>query len=78
MAVPSTWVTRTVPARQSEAFAVYRYHAIFTDTAEPMLTARGHHRGHAIIEQVIAELKNGPLAHLPSGVFTAHAAWLAQ
>jgi hypothetical protein len=29
------------------------------------------------IEQVIAELKNGPLAHLPSGRFTANAAWLA-
>jgi hypothetical protein len=33
-------------------------------------------RDHAIVEQVIAELKNGPLAHLPSGVFTANAAWL--
>ena len=27
-------------------------------------------------EKVIAELKNGPLAHLPSGVFNANAAWL--
>jgi hypothetical protein len=26
---------------------------------------------------VIADLKAGPLAHLPSGVFTANAAWLA-
>jgi DDE family transposase len=62
---------RTVGPGQTEAFAVYRYHAVFTDTAEPM------HRDHAIVEQVIAELKNGPLAHLPSGVFTANAAWLA-
>ena len=45
--------------------------------AEPMLAAEATHRDHAIIEQVIAELKNGPLAHLPSGVFTANAAWLA-
>jgi hypothetical protein len=29
------------------------------------------HRDHAIVEQVIAELKNGALAHLPSGVFAA-------
>lgn len=29
------------------------------------------HRGHAIIEQTIAELKNGPLAHLASGQFAA-------
>jgi hypothetical protein len=66
----------TAPAGQTEAFAVYRYHAVFTDNPEPMLAAEASHRDHAIVEQVIAELKNGPLAHLPSGVFTANAAWL--
>src|SRR5699024_7357859 len=35
------------------------------------------HRGHAIVEQVIAELKGGPLAHLPSKSFSANMAWLA-
>ena len=34
------------------------------------------HRGHAIIEQVHADLKNSALAHLPSGTFNANAAWL--
>src|SRR4051794_27131029 len=63
-------------ARQGELFAAYRYHAVFTDNAEAMLAAEATHRAHAIVEQVIAELKNGPLAHLPSGVFTANAAWL--
>ncbi len=67
---------RTVAAGQTEAFAVYRYHAVFTDSGEPMLTAEATHRDHAIIEQVIAELKNGPLAHLPSGSFAANSAWL--
>ncbi len=67
---------RTIAAGQSEMFAVYRYHAVFTDNPEPMLAAEATHRDHAIVEQVIAELKNGPLAHLPSGVFTANAAWL--
>jgi hypothetical protein len=66
---------RHVPAGQSEMFAVYRYHAVFTDSPEPMLAAEATHRDHAIVEQVIAELKNGPLAHLPSGVVTANAAW---
>jgi DDE family transposase len=66
----------TVPAGQTEAFAVYRYHAIFTDSPEAMLAAEATHRDHAIVEQVIAECKNGPLAHLPSGRFTANAAWL--
>ena len=34
------------------------------------------HRAHAVIEQVNAGLKDSALAHLPSGVFTANAAWL--
>ncbi len=67
---------KAVPTGQTEAFAVYRYHAVFTDSTEPMLAAGATHRDHAIIEQVIAELKNGPLAHLPSALFAANAAWL--
>ena len=62
--------------KQGELFAVYRYHAVFTDSPESMLAAEATHRDHAVVEQVIADLKNGPLAHLPSGVFTANAAWL--
>jgi Transposase DDE domain group 1 len=65
------------PAHQCELFTVYRYHAVFTDSPLPMLQAEAAHRGHAVIEQVIADLKNGPLAHLPSGRFNANAAWLA-
>jgi len=41
-----------------------------------MVQAEKAHRGHAIIEQVHADLKNGPLAHLPSGSFQANSAWL--
>ena len=48
----------TVAAGQSEMFAVYRYHAVFTDSGEPMLAAEATHRDHAIIEQVIADLKD--------------------
>jgi hypothetical protein len=64
------------PAHQSELFTVYRYHAVFTNSPLPMLAAEKAHRGHAIVEQVIADLKNGPLAHLPSGSFWANSAWL--
>ncbi len=35
---------RTVAAGQTEAFAVYRYHAVFTDNTEPMLAAETTHR----------------------------------
>ncbi len=67
---------RSIPAGQAEMFAVYRFHAIFTDNPEPMLDAEATHRDHAIIEQVIADLKDSALAHLPSGRFAANAAWL--
>jgi hypothetical protein len=68
---------KTVPAGQSELFAAYRHHAVFTDSPLPMLAAEAAHRDHAIVEQVIADVKNGPLAHLPSGKFAANSAWLA-
>jgi hypothetical protein len=61
---------------QGELFPAWRHHAVFTDSDLPMLTAEADHRRHAIIEQVIADLKNGPLAHLPSGNFAANSAWL--
>ena len=69
--------TADVPGGQDELFATYRHHAVFTNNPMPLLDAETCHRQHAIIEQVIADLKNGPLAHLPSGKFTANAAWLA-
>ena len=61
---------------QGELFAAYRYHAAFTDSPLPLPDAETCHPGHAVIEQVIADLKNSALAHLPSGRFTANAAWL--
>jgi hypothetical protein len=38
--------------------------------------AEGHHRDHAVVEQVFADWTDGPMAHLPSGSFAANAAWL--
>jgi hypothetical protein len=61
---------------QGELFRVWRHHAVFTNSPLPMLDAEADHRRHAIIEQVIADLKAGPLAHLPSGSFAANSAWL--
>jgi hypothetical protein len=66
----------SVPAGQGELFGAYRHHAVFTDSPQPMLEAEITHRQHAIIEQVNADLKAGPLAHLPSGKFAANSAWL--
>jgi hypothetical protein len=61
---------------QNELFPTWRYHAVLTDSPFPLTQAEPQHRHHAIIEQVNADLVNGPLAHLPSGTFTANAAWL--
>src|SRR6266487_34837 len=62
---------------QDELFTVWRYHAIFTDSPFVMLQAEAQHRGHAVVEQVLADWTSGPLAHLPSGSFPANAAWPA-
>jgi Transposase DDE domain group 1 len=61
---------------QDELFTTHRFHAVFTDSPLALIDAEKAHRGHAIIEQVIADLKGSALAHLPSGNFNANAAWL--
>ena len=61
---------------QQSLFDTWRFHAFFTTTDLDTVTADKTHRGHAIIEQVHADLKNSALAHLPSGRFAANAAWL--
>ena len=63
-------------AEQQELFAVYRYHAVFSDSPLVLVQAEKSHGNHAIIEQVVTDLKVGPLAHLPSGSFMANSAWL--
>ena len=57
------------PNNESELFTAYRYHSVCTNSPLPMLAAEKAHRAHAIVEQVIADLKNGALAHLPSRHF---------
>ena len=55
-------------------FPVWDY-PFFTNSTEPVTAADLTHRQHAVIETVFADLIDGPLAHLPSGVFPANAAW---
>jgi hypothetical protein len=62
---------------QDELFPVWRCHAVFTDSPFELVQAEGQHRDHAVVEQVFADITSGPLAHMPSGVFTANAAWLS-
>ena len=86
--IPGRLVVRRIPdfnaeknkaAGQDTLFDTWRFHAFFTTTDPTVfntITADTTHRGHAVIEQVNADLKASALAHLPSGVFTANAAWL--
>jgi len=63
---------------QGQLFATHRHHAFITNSTLSTVEADQRHRDHALVEQVIAELKDGPLAHLPSGQYAANAAWLAH
>src|ERR1700682_4338837 len=82
--VPGRLVVRRIPDLnhdgkdgQGSLFDTWRFHALFTTTTDlDTITADKTHRGHAIIEQVHADLKDSALAHLPSGRFNANAAWL--
>jgi hypothetical protein len=56
----------------------YTYHALITDREGAMLDLEADHRAHAVVENVIRDLKDGvALDHLPSGRFAANGAWLA-
>jgi hypothetical protein len=77
--VPGRLVVRRIPdfaPGGDGLFDVWRFHAFFTTSDLDTVTADKTHRGHAIIEQVHADLKASALAHLPSGKFCANAAWL--
>jgi hypothetical protein len=70
-------LNKKAAAGQDELFRVWRHHAVFTDSPFELVQAEAQHRDHAIVEQVFADVTSGPLAHLPSGVFAANAAWLS-
>lgn len=67
---------KSVPEGQAELFGVWRHHVVFTDSPFVLAQAEPMHREHAVVEQVFADLEDSALAHLPSGKFTANAAWL--
>ena len=69
-------LNKQAAAGQDELFSLWRYHAVFTDSPFELLQAEGQHRDHAVVEQVFADMTDGPLAHMPSGSFAANAAWL--
>ena len=68
---------KPTPGSQLALFATYDYHAFITDREGDMIELEADHRRHAIVEDVIRDLKYGVgLNHLPSGRFCANAAWM--
>ena len=60
---------------QAELWPDWRHFAFITNRTEAIEIVEGEHRDHAVVEQVIADLKDQALAHFPSGHFYANAAW---
>ncbi len=60
---------------QAELFPDWRHFAFLTNRTQDVQIVEAEHRDHAVVEQVIAELKDQALAHFPSGHFHANGAW---
>jgi hypothetical protein len=60
---------------QAELFPDWRHFAFLTNRTEEIALVEAEHRDHAVVEQVISDLKDQALAHFPSGHFHANGAW---
>ncbi|MCA1680293.1 MAG: IS1380 family transposase [Actinobacteria bacterium] len=66
--------TRLIGA-QAELWPDWRHFALITNRDEDIALVEAEHRDHAVVEQVIADLKDQALQHFPSGHFNANGAW---
>jgi Transposase DDE domain group 1/Group II intron, maturase-specific domain len=66
--------TRLVGA-QAQLWPDWRHFAFLTNRTEDVVSVEAEHRDHAVVEQVIADLKDQALVHFPSGQFNANGAW---
>ena len=60
---------------QAELWPDWRHFCLITNRTEDIALVEAEHRDHAVVEQVIADLKDQALRHFPSGQFNANAAW---
>jgi hypothetical protein len=60
---------------QAELWPDWRHFAFLTNRTDDIALVEAEHRDHAVVEQVIADLKDQALAHFPSGHYAANAAW---
>ena len=60
---------------QAELWPDWRHFAFLTNRTDEIAIVEAEHRDHAVVEQVIADLKDQALAHFPSGHYDANGAW---
>jgi len=60
---------------QAELWPDWRHFCLISNRDEEIALVEAEHREHAVVEQVIADLKEQALAHFPSGHFYANSAW---
>jgi hypothetical protein len=60
---------------QAELWPEWRHFPVLTNRTDQLALVEAEHRDHAVVEQVIADLKDQALAHFPSGQFNANGAW---
>jgi hypothetical protein len=60
---------------QAELWPDWRHFCFITNRDQDIALVETEHREHAVVEQVIADLKDQALAHFPSGHYGANAAW---
>jgi hypothetical protein len=61
--------------KQAELWPDWRHFAFVTNRTDALAIVESEHRDHAVVEQVIADLKDQALAHFPSGHYAANGAW---
>ena len=60
---------------QTELWPDWRHFCFLTNRTDELSLVEAEHRDHAVVEQVIADLKDQALAHFPSGDYDANSAW---
>ncbi len=60
---------------QAKLWPDWRHFCFITNRTEDIALVEAEHRDHAVVEQVIADLKDQALVHFPSGEFNANGAW---
>src|ERR1700728_2900485 len=60
---------------QARLWPDWRHFCFITNRTEDIVLVESEHRDHAVVEQVIADLKDQALVHFPSGEFNANGAW---